>query len=262
MAKSKNEVYDDSFCYTLCKKNTKSLNTKITNLNEALSYSKTIFFHYKLGLSRVEARLVEFKTQEIKFCKKIRGLEFDVKNKNIKIENLMNELEQIKKEKEGLDSKLTCFESASKDLDILLGSQKSDKNKEGLGYSVVPPPPAQVYSPPKKDMSWTGLAEFANDTITDYSRPSPSIETDRPTDIKTNKVEAARKPSIKYTEMYRNTHKSPKVEKGKNWSKNNFAHKNATPRADLFKTSSVSAVRRVNTTASRPNVNSARPKTT
>nr|GEW99947.1 ribonuclease H-like domain-containing protein [Tanacetum cinerariifolium] len=38
------------------------------------------------------------------------------------------------------------------------------------------PPPAQVYSPPKKDMSWTGLPEFADDTITDYSRPSPAIE--------------------------------------------------------------------------------------
>nr|GEW30670.1 putative ribonuclease H-like domain-containing protein [Tanacetum cinerariifolium] len=37
-------------------------------------------------------------------------------------------------------------------------------------------PPSQVYSPPKKDMSWTGLPEFADDTITDYSRPSPSIE--------------------------------------------------------------------------------------
>nr|GEV79936.1 hypothetical protein [Tanacetum cinerariifolium] len=34
-------------------------------------------------------------------------------------------------------------------------SQRSEKNKEGLGYSVVPPPPSQVYSPPKKDMSWT-----------------------------------------------------------------------------------------------------------
>nr|GEZ07472.1 putative ribonuclease H-like domain-containing protein [Tanacetum cinerariifolium] len=33
-------------------------------------------------------------------------------------------------------------------------SQRSDKNKEGLGYSAVPPL-AQVYSPPKKDMSWT-----------------------------------------------------------------------------------------------------------
>nr|GEW51038.1 ubiquitin hydrolase [Tanacetum cinerariifolium] len=177
----------------------------------------------------------------------------------------MNELEKIKKEKEGIDSKLTGFESASKDLDTLLGSQRSDKNKEGLGYSAVP----------------------------------PSCSTDSPTEVKTNKVEAARKPSIKYAEMYRNTSKSPKVrgnqrnwnnlktqqlgkdfvmknkacfkcghfdhlaydcgvwvEKGKTWPKNNFAHKNVTPRADLFKIASVSAARRVNTAASRPNGNS------
>nr|GEZ61532.1 hypothetical protein [Tanacetum cinerariifolium] len=149
-------------------KNTDSLNTKITELSEKLSDSKTNLYHYKLGLSQVEVRLVEFKTQEIKFCEKIRGLEFDLKNKNIKIKRLMNDLEQIKKEKESLDNKLTCFESASKDLDTLLESQRYDKNKEGLGYSVVPPP-AQVYSHPKKDMSWTGLPEFADDTITDYS---------------------------------------------------------------------------------------------
>nr|GFD02929.1 hypothetical protein [Tanacetum cinerariifolium] len=89
---------------------------------------------------------------------------------------VINELEQVKKEKGNLDSKLTGFQSASKDLDNLLGSQRNDKKKEGLGYSVVPSPPAQVYSPPKKDMSWTGLPEFADDTITDYSRPSPAIE--------------------------------------------------------------------------------------
>nr|GEZ16486.1 hypothetical protein [Tanacetum cinerariifolium] len=127
---------------------------------------------------------------------------------------------EVKKEKEGLDSKLTGFQYASNDLDTLLRSQKTDKNKEGL-------------------------PEFANDTITDYSRPSFSIEsntsdlpnsnssvseheessscitskpmikfvkaTDSPTIIKTNKVETARKPSVKYVKMYRNTSKSPKV---------------------------------------------------
>nr|GFD41036.1 hypothetical protein [Tanacetum cinerariifolium] len=46
----------------------------------------------------------------------------------------------------------------------LLESQRLDKNKEELGYIVVPPPPAQVYSPPKKDLSWTGLPEFTDDT--------------------------------------------------------------------------------------------------
>nr|GEZ69619.1 hypothetical protein [Tanacetum cinerariifolium] len=86
------------------------------------------------------------------------------------------ELELIKKEKEGLDSKLTGFQTASKDLDSLLESQKLDKNKEGLGYSVVPPPPTQIYSPPKKDMSWTGLPEFKDEIVTDYSRLAPTIE--------------------------------------------------------------------------------------
>nr|GEX80819.1 hypothetical protein [Tanacetum cinerariifolium] len=129
----------------------------------------------RLGLGfGVEARLVEFKNQEIKFCEKIRGLEFNVECKNNRIERLTNELDELNKEKEGIDSKLTGFQSDAKDLDTHLRSQRCDKNKEGLGYSAVSPP-AQVYSPPKKDMTWIGLPEFVDDTITDYSRPSPSI---------------------------------------------------------------------------------------
>nr|GEY94293.1 reverse transcriptase domain-containing protein [Tanacetum cinerariifolium] len=72
----------------------------------------------------------------------------------------------------------------------LLESQILDKNKEGLGYSVVSPPPAQLYSSPKKDLSWTGLhefkddtdfswtglPEFKDDTVTDYSRSAPTVE--------------------------------------------------------------------------------------
>nr|GEV87072.1 TPX2 domain-containing protein [Tanacetum cinerariifolium] len=109
---------------------------------------------------------------------------------------------EVKKEKEGLDRKLTGFESASKDLDTLLGR----------------------------------LPKFADDTITHYSRPSPSIESNtndlqnynssvseleessdrimsKPMSkfvkatnstgvIKTNKIESARKPPIKYAEIY------------------------------------------------------------
>nr|GEU70729.1 hypothetical protein [Tanacetum cinerariifolium] len=240
--------------------------------------------------NEVEARLVEFKEQEIKFCKKIRGLERDVEVRNNKIEYLMNELEQVKKEKEGLDNKLIGFESASKDLDNLLGSQRSDKNKEGL-------------------------PEFVDDTVTDYSSPTPSIDAskcntsdlpssnffvsehgessssimskpmikfvkaaDCPRVIKTNTTKNTRKSTVKYAEMYMNTSKRPKVrdnqqnwnnlksqqlgkdflmqnkacfkygyfdhlasdygvrlEKGKAWPKNNFAHKSTTPRAVLLK---------------------------
>nr|GEX69697.1 hypothetical protein [Tanacetum cinerariifolium] len=157
--------------------NTASIPTVSTQVSPAsVNLAAASISHDTICLSQVEARLVEFKTHEIKFCENIRGLEFDFKNKNTTINNLMHELEQVKKDKEGLDSKLTGFQSSSNNLDNLLGSQRSNKNKEGLGYSVVPPPPSQVYSPPKKHISWTRLSEFADDTITDYSRPSPNIE--------------------------------------------------------------------------------------
>nr|GEY32478.1 hypothetical protein [Tanacetum cinerariifolium] len=77
------------------------------------------------ALHRVEGRLVEFRNQEIKFCEKIRGLEFNVECKNNRIERLTNELEELKKEKEGLERKLIGFESAAEDLDTLLQSQRS-----------------------------------------------------------------------------------------------------------------------------------------
>nr|GEY77364.1 hypothetical protein [Tanacetum cinerariifolium] len=65
--------------------------------------------------NEVETRLVEFKEQEIKFCEKIRGLERDVEVRNNKIGYLMNEIEQVKKEKEGLDNKLTGKDFKLKD---------------------------------------------------------------------------------------------------------------------------------------------------
>nr|GEV98511.1 hypothetical protein [Tanacetum cinerariifolium] len=102
-------------------------------------------------------------------------------------------------------------------------------------------------------MSWTRLTEFADDTITDYSRPSPSIESntsdlqnsnssvseneessssilskpvitvvkaaDSPTVIKTNKDETVRKSSVKYGEMYIITSKRSNVRGNqRNWN--------------------------------------------
>ncbi|GJW76080.1 hypothetical protein Tco_0137762 [Tanacetum coccineum] len=161
------------------RKNTENLNNKIIKLNEELSDCETDLYNYKRGLSQVEARLVEFKNNEIKFCERIRVLERDLELRDNKIENLRNELEEVKKEKESIDFKIENFDNASKDLDCLLGTQRSVKDKTGLGlneYTSVPPPPAQVYSPPKNDLSWTGLPEFVDDTVIDYSRPTPSID--------------------------------------------------------------------------------------
>nr|GEV82062.1 ribonuclease H-like domain-containing protein [Tanacetum cinerariifolium] len=86
---------------------------------------------------------------------------------------------EVKKEKESIDFKIEKIKHASKDLERLLESQKLDKDKMGVGfneYCDVPPPLAYVYSPPMKDLSWMGLLKFVDDIVTDYTRPTPSID--------------------------------------------------------------------------------------
>nr|GFD41429.1 hypothetical protein [Tanacetum cinerariifolium] len=46
-------------------------------------------------------------------------------------------------------------------------NKRSEKVKEGVGYNDVPLPAADLYLSPKKDLSWTCLPEFVDDTVTD-----------------------------------------------------------------------------------------------
>nr|GEX41946.1 hypothetical protein [Tanacetum cinerariifolium] len=130
---------------------------------------------------------------------------------------------------------------------------KIEQEQGGVRIQCCSPPPTQVYSPPKKDLSWTGLHEFADDTVTDYSRPSSAIEstsddvrnknsfvteteaspstisskpfikfekaTDSPTENKADKVETVRKTTIKYAELYRKTSKKSNARGNqRNWN--------------------------------------------
>nr|GFB97555.1 hypothetical protein [Tanacetum cinerariifolium] len=70
-------------------------------------------------------------------------------------------------------------------LENIIESQRSKNVKEGLGYNAVPPPAADLYLSPKKDLSWTGQPEFADDT----------------------------KPAVRYAEMYRRTSKRKRVQR-------------------------------------------------
>nr|GEW22415.1 hypothetical protein [Tanacetum cinerariifolium] len=192
MAKTnaESEVFDNSLCFKACKQNTDSLNSKIIKLSEKLGDRENILYHYKLGLSQVEARLVEFKNQEVKFCEKIRGLE-------------LKRVRDPTRIRRGQDT-------------------------------VLFPPPAQVYSPPKKDTSWTGLPEFADDTITDYSMPSPAIESTSD-DLQ---------------------NKNPSVKKGRACLKNNYTHKSMPPKTAMHKPN------RSPMRPTRPNMNAAQSKWT
>nr|GFA83811.1 putative ribonuclease H-like domain-containing protein [Tanacetum cinerariifolium] len=87
-----------------------------------------------------------------------------------------------------------------------------------VGYNVVPPPAVDLYLSPKKDLSWTGLPEVMDDTVTDYSRPSPTVPTStnppkpfvkfvKPKDIqpesKSKEQETPKKSQLKYPEQNR-----------------------------------------------------------
>nr|GFB93270.1 hypothetical protein [Tanacetum cinerariifolium] len=145
----------------------------------AKSSSKNEVFNNSLCsndfVDQLEGRLTEYKEREVKYIEKIITLEM-YRASNLKsIKALDKELEEVKLEKDGLDGKLAGLLKASKNLDHLIESQRSDLVKEGVGYNAVPPPAADLYLPPKKDLSWTGLPEFVDDTVNDYSRPSPTI---------------------------------------------------------------------------------------
>nr|GEV54399.1 ribonuclease H-like domain-containing protein [Tanacetum cinerariifolium] len=232
-------------------KNNDSLNNKITDLTNKLFDANNLIYHYKLALAQVESRLIEYKEREVKYCEKIRTLEFHNESHNKCIKILKKKLETLKEEKEGVDGKLAGLLKALKDLDNLIESQRSDKNKDGLGYSVVPPPFAQLYLSPKKDLSWTGLLECADDTVTDYSRPSPTVEStsrddqnrnssvsetvpspitpkpfikfikpkDSQSKSKLGKTESPKKPLVKYAKQYRKPNKKPNVRGNQmNWN--------------------------------------------
>nr|GEZ97910.1 hypothetical protein [Tanacetum cinerariifolium] len=93
---AKSKVFDNSLCFKDCRKNTDSLNSKIIDLTDKLFDAKNMIYHYKSGLVQVESRLAEHKDREIKYCKKIRGLEFKTEFSDEYIEILKKELDLLK----------------------------------------------------------------------------------------------------------------------------------------------------------------------
>ncbi|GJZ98287.1 hypothetical protein Tco_0670740 [Tanacetum coccineum] len=89
---------------------------------------------YQLGLESVEAQLVVHQKNKAVYEEKIAVLEFEVKDKGNAVTRLTNQLEQTLKEKEDLKAKLEQFETSFKNLNKLINSQISSKDKTGLGY--------------------------------------------------------------------------------------------------------------------------------
>nr|GFC38288.1 hypothetical protein [Tanacetum cinerariifolium] len=115
--------------------------------------------------------------------------------------------ERVRKESYGQRSKaeeksskaLMTIDGVGWDWSYMANEEDHALVKEGLGYNAVPPPAADLYLSPKKDLSWTGLPEFVDDTVTDYSRPSPIVAStlaeDQNNDTSTSEETASTNPS-------------------------------------------------------------------
>nr|GEU35823.1 hypothetical protein [Tanacetum cinerariifolium] len=180
---AESKVFDNSLCSKDCKKNNDSLNSKITDLTDKLFDANNLIYHYKLALAQVESRLVEYKEREVKYCEKIKTLEFYNESNNECIEILKNKLETLKEEKEGVDGKLAGLLKASKDLDNLIESQRPSPTIESTSRDEQNRNPS------------------VSETIASPIIPKPFIKFVKPKDSqsksKTGKTESPKKPPVK-----------------------------------------------------------------
>nr|GEW51877.1 hypothetical protein [Tanacetum cinerariifolium] len=89
---------------------------------------------YQLGLESVKVQLIVHQKNEASYEEKIIVLEFKVRDKGNASIRLTNQLDKTLKEKKELNAKLEQFKISSKNLNKLINSQLSAKDKTGVGY--------------------------------------------------------------------------------------------------------------------------------
>ncbi|GKD16372.1 ribonuclease H-like domain-containing protein, partial [Tanacetum coccineum] len=91
---------------------------------------------YELALESLESRILVHEKNELAWGKKYEFQNYELKCREIKINNLNLELEKVVKERDELKLKIEKWEESSKNLDELLNSKMSARDKTGLGYGT------------------------------------------------------------------------------------------------------------------------------
>ncbi|GKA95116.1 hypothetical protein Tco_0817154 [Tanacetum coccineum] len=89
---------------------------------------------YELAFESLESRILVHEKNELAWGEKYEFQNYELKCKEIKINNLNLELEKVVKERDELKLKIEKWQESSKNLDELLNSQMSARDKTGLGY--------------------------------------------------------------------------------------------------------------------------------
>nr|GEV64261.1 putative ribonuclease H-like domain-containing protein [Tanacetum cinerariifolium] len=125
------EATDFAFmAFTLNPSSSSSSNSE----HEILRKANLEIVGYQYGLESIEGQLRVHQQNEVIYEKKIRVLEYDVKDKSNFIKYTQKQLDEALREKEDLKAKIKKLETSSKNLTKLLDSQISAKVKTGIGY--------------------------------------------------------------------------------------------------------------------------------
>ncbi|GJV53598.1 putative ribonuclease H-like domain-containing protein [Tanacetum coccineum] len=188
MAFSDFEVHNEKTCSKTCLKSFETLKTQLDDLRIEFNKSEFNLGTYKRGLASVEEQLVFYKKNKVIFCEQLAFLKRDNSYKDSEICMLKNELEKLNQEKESNQLKIENFDNASKSLDKLIRSQIPGKSRKGVGlvsYNVVLPLPTRLFSPPKFDLSNSGLEEFQQPGFEGYGpKPSKSVSEDTSNEVR------------------------------------------------------------------------------
>ncbi|GJX75168.1 putative ribonuclease H-like domain-containing protein [Tanacetum coccineum] len=167
---SDNEVQN---CSKQCLESFKTLQKNFDSEREKHNRARLEIQGYELALESLESRILGHEKNELAWGEKYEFQNYELKCREVKINNLKMELEKVVKERDELKDKLEKWEESSKSLDKLLNSQMSvrssdeeitpanDRFSKADGCHTIPPPITGNFLTPRDDISFAGLDEYA-----------------------------------------------------------------------------------------------------
>ncbi|GJS99842.1 putative ribonuclease H-like domain-containing protein [Tanacetum coccineum] len=123
-------------CSKQCLESFKCLQKNYDTEREKHNKAKLEIRGYEIALESLESRILGHEKNELAWGERYEFQNYDLKCREIKINNLNLELEKVVKERDELKLKIEKWEGSSKNLTKILNSQMSTHDKNGLGFGT------------------------------------------------------------------------------------------------------------------------------
>ncbi|GKB39661.1 putative ribonuclease H-like domain-containing protein [Tanacetum coccineum] len=123
-------------CSKQCLESFKTLQKNYDTEREKHNKAKLEIRGYEIALESLESRILGHEKNELAWGKKYEFQNYELTCREIKINNLHLELEKVVKERDELKAKIAKWKESTKNLDEILNSQMSVRDKTGLGYGT------------------------------------------------------------------------------------------------------------------------------